>query len=262
MEGNKLRILELYSGIGGMHYSADRKPCVNSKFSAHVVHTFICLYIFIYIVAEVGAEVVFSVDINTAANEVYQHNFPHTNQQSRNIESLTAKEINKLKPNIIMMSPPCQPFTRVGLKLDVEDSRCSSFLHLLEVLPNLETVSLILMENVVGFEKSEMRNAFIKTLKNCAFYIREFILSPESLNIPNSRNRYYLLARKSGDFLFGSEEVIVCKLFFFTHFYIQPKASILLLLILGYNFPKQWQHSTHITKRENFGALFAGEFNR
>jgi tRNA (cytosine38-C5)-methyltransferase len=160
-------------------------------------------------VANVGAEVVFSVDINTSANEVYRHNFKQTNQQSRNIESLSAKEINKLKPDIIMMSPPCQPFTRVGLKLDVEDSRCSSFLHLLDIFPHLETVSFILMENVVGFETSEMRNAFTKTLKNCDFFFREFILSPESLKIPNSRSRYYLVARKCKDFSFGTEKDIV-----------------------------------------------------
>nr|CAG4651175.1 EOG090X0A4V [Simocephalus serrulatus]SVE94384.1 EOG090X0A4V [Simocephalus serrulatus] len=183
MDETKIRILELYSGIGGMHYAAD--------------------------LANVGAEVIFSVDINSAANEVYRHNFPQTNQQARNIESLSAQEINKLKPNIIMMSPPCQPFTRVGLKLDVEDSRCSSFLHLLDVLPHLATVNWILMENVVGFETSEMRKAFIKALKNCDFYYREFILSPESLDIPNSRNRYYLLARKSNDFTFGSENDIM-----------------------------------------------------
>lgn len=122
---------------------------------------------------------------------------------------MSAKEINKLRPDVIMMSPPCQPFTRVGLKLDVEDSRCSSFLHLLDILPHLETVSFILMENVVGFETSEMRNAFTKALKNCDFYFREFILSPESIKIPNSRSRYYLLAKKCTNFSFGSENDIV-----------------------------------------------------
>nr|SVE79635.1 EOG090X0A4V [Daphnia magna] len=183
MEETKLRILELYSGIGGMHYAAE--------------------------LANVGAKVVFSVDINTSANEVYRHNFKQTNQQSRNIESLSANEINKLNPNVIMMSPPCQPFTRVGLKLDVEDSRCSSFLHLLDVLPHLETVSFVLMENVVGFETSEMRNAFTKALKSCGFYFREFLLSPVSLQIPNSRNRYYLIAKKFTNFAFGTETDIM-----------------------------------------------------
>nr|CAG4634943.1 EOG090X0A4V [Alona affinis] len=175
------RILELYSGIGGMHYASKA--------------------------AKIGSfEVVFSVDVNNAANEVYRYNFPATNQQARNIVSLTAKEINKLKPDIIMMSPPCQPFTRTGLKLDVEDPRCASFLHLLNIFPLLDTVQYVLMENVVGFETSAMRNAFVETLGRCQFHFREFILTPESLDIPNSRKRYYLIARKPCAFPFGSED--------------------------------------------------------
>ena len=118
------------------------------------------------------SEVILSVDINTSANEVYQYNFPQTNQKARNIQSLTANEINKLQPNVIMMSPPCQPFTRVGLKLDVHDPRCSSFLHLVNIFPQLETVNHVLMENVVGFETSEMRHSFIKALVNSQFYYR------------------------------------------------------------------------------------------
>lgn len=159
--------------------------------------------------ANVNAEVVFSVDINTAANEVYRHNFPKTNQQARNIQSLSAREINNLAPNTIMMSPPCQPFTRVGLKLDVQDPRCSSFLHLVHILPDLATVKYILMENVVGFETSAMRNAFVEALHKCHFQYREFILSPECLDVPNSRNRYYLIAKRNEDFSFGIQDELV-----------------------------------------------------
>jgi tRNA (cytosine38-C5)-methyltransferase len=36
---------------------------------------------------------------------------------------------------MILMSPPCQPFTRVGKKRDNEDIRTKSFLHLLDLLP-------------------------------------------------------------------------------------------------------------------------------
>jgi len=181
MEKN-IRILELYSGIGGMHYAAESSG--------------------------LKSEVVLSVDINTSANEVYRFNFPKTNQKARNIESLTSKELNALKPDVLMMSPPCQPFTRVGLKLDVNDPRCSSFLHLVDIISQLATINHILMENVVGFETSEMRDIFIKALKENSFHFREFLLSPESLNIPNSRTRYFLLARKE-QFSFGSENVIL-----------------------------------------------------
>ena len=180
------------------------------KFSHKSITTF---FHFLKTASNIGStEIVFSVDVNNAANEVYRHNFPGTNQQARNIVSLSAKEINKLKPDIIMMSPPCQPFTRTGLKLDVEDPRCASFLHLLDIIPHLISVEYVLMENVVGFETSAMREAFIEVLQNSKFNFREFILSPECLNIPNSRNRYYLIARKK-EFSFGSQNELVSFIF-------------------------------------------------
>jgi len=160
-------------------------------------------------VTNITTKVVLSLDINTFANDVYRFNFPNTNQQSRNIESLSVAEVDKLQPDVIMMSPPCQPFTRVGNKLDIQDPRCSSFLHVVEILPQLSTVTYILMENVMGFESSQMRNLFVQALKSKGMFFREFLISPELLDIPNSRMRYYLLARKLEDFSFGVEGEIV-----------------------------------------------------
>lgn len=57
-------------------------------------------------------EIKAAVDINTLANKVYQHNFPDTKLLQRNIQSLSAKEINDYCIDMILMSPPCQPFTR------------------------------------------------------------------------------------------------------------------------------------------------------
>ena len=67
-----------------------------------------------YFVSEssITAEIVAAVDINTTANKVYQHNFPTTKLLQRNIQSFTADEINSYNVDMILMSPPCQPFTR------------------------------------------------------------------------------------------------------------------------------------------------------
>uniref|UniRef100_A0A8V0XJD7 tRNA aspartic acid methyltransferase 1 n=1 Tax=Gallus gallus TaxID=9031 RepID=A0A8V0XJD7_CHICK len=80
-----LRVLELYSGIGGMH-QALKESCI-------------C------------AEVVAAVDVNTLANEVYKHNFPSTPLWAKTIEGITLKEFDRLSFDMILMSPPCQPFT-------------------------------------------------------------------------------------------------------------------------------------------------------
>ncbi|XP_051871990.1 tRNA (cytosine(38)-C(5))-methyltransferase isoform X2 [Pristis pectinata] len=145
-----LRVLELYSGIGGMHYAL-KGSCI-------------------------AAEVVAAVDINTVANEVYKCNFPNTCIYPKTIEGMTVDEFNKLNFDMILMSPPCQPFTSLA-----------------------KPPKYILLENVKGFETSVARDKLIQTLESCRYSYQEFLLSPTLLGIPNSRLRYFLLAKLQPD---------------------------------------------------------------
>nr|CAD7601802.1 unnamed protein product [Timema genevievae] len=145
----------------------------------------------------VGVEVVAAADINTLANLVYRHNFPGTRLIQRNIQSLTVKEVDDMRIEMIVMSPPCQPFTRVGLKKDLSDVRTCSLLHVLALLPDLkDSFRYLLVENVKGFEKSQARDNIISTLDSIDFSYQEFILSPSQFSIPNTRHRYYLVAKR------------------------------------------------------------------
>ncbi|CAK8697063.1 tRNA (cytosine(38)-C(5))-methyltransferase-like [Clavelina lepadiformis] len=173
MSEASLRALELYCGIGGMHYAL--KLCGLEN-----------------------AEVIAAVDISPLSNAVYRHNFPGVLHMEKGIEGLSAGELDRLKFNLLMMSPPCQPFTRVGLKKDIEDPRTKSFLHLLSVLPKMTNrVTYILLENVKGFEESRAYKMFCETLDQLGYVRQGFLLSPKQLGIPNSRQRYYMLAKCS-----------------------------------------------------------------
>eukprot|EP00730_Choanoeca_flexa_P000089 TRINITY_DN10039_c0_g2_i1.p2 TRINITY_DN10039_c0_g2~~TRINITY_DN10039_c0_g2_i1.p2 ORF type:complete len:390 (+),score=60.75 TRINITY_DN10039_c0_g2_i1:1657-2826(+) len=164
-----LRVLELYCGLGGMHAALQA-----SKFNGHVVSSF---------------------DINDIVLKIYEHNFPATKVYNRNIQWLNAKRVAKMAVNAWLMSPPCQPFTRAGNQKGVEDPRCDSFLHLLQLLPTLETPpKLILLENVAGFEKSIARDRLVQVLKQMSYTWQEFWLSPDQFGIPNSRLRYFMVA--------------------------------------------------------------------
>ncbi|XP_076371065.1 tRNA (cytosine(38)-C(5))-methyltransferase isoform X2 [Tachypleus tridentatus] len=115
--------------------------------------------------------------------------------------SLSSKEIDHLKPDLITMSPPCQPFTRQGLKQDCDDVRTQPLLHILQVISDLEYKPLyIFVENVKGFETSRAKEKLVSTLKSCGYEFKEFLLTPTQFGIPNSRLRYYLLAK----FRFGT----------------------------------------------------------
>ncbi|XP_013412300.1 uncharacterized protein LOC106175034 [Lingula anatina] len=142
-------------------------------------------------------KVVAAVDINDVANEVYKYNFQDINLLQRSIESISLKELNKLSPTMLLMSPPCQPFTRVGLQKDIEDARTNSFIYLLETLPKLEKLpNYILIENVKGFECSQTRDKMVSTLRECGYNFQEFLLTPLQFGVPNSRMRYYMVAKK------------------------------------------------------------------
>ncbi|XP_024049091.1 tRNA (cytosine(38)-C(5))-methyltransferase isoform X2 [Terrapene carolina triunguis] len=186
-----VRVLELYSGIGGMH-QALTESCIS-------------------------AEVVAAVDVNTVANEVYKHNFPSTPLWAKTIEGITLAELNRLSFDMILMSPPCQPFTRIGLQGDVSDPRTNSFLYILDILPRLQRLpKYILLENVKGFETSSARDKLVETLKKCGFKYQEFLLSPTCIleNFPDQepkasvKHRVAAGLKKESSFMPHTEEYI------------------------------------------------------
>jgi len=76
------------------------------------------------------------------------------------IERLTVEELQCHSADIWCMSPPCQPHTRQhsNQHKESEDARSKSFLHLCKLLCDMEENTLpklILLENVVGFEKEQ-----------------------------------------------------------------------------------------------------------
>lgn len=112
VDNGRLRVLEFYSGIGGMHCAFDE----SGK----------------------DGDVLAAFDINTTANHIYAHNFPKTKLHNRNIEALSQKQYDKFRATTWLMSPPCQPFTRQGKQEGSQDNRCKSFLYLTDLLGKLE----------------------------------------------------------------------------------------------------------------------------
>lgn len=192
----ELRVLELFSGIGGMHYALEGNLCGFS-------HLFRLKWIFCTninffhsIASGISGEVCAAVDINTTANHVYHYNHPDINLLNNNIQKFTPQTILKMNVNTILMSPPCQPFTRVGNKKDIDDARSNALVHICSILPELTAIDFILMENVRGFETSRGRDLYIEALRQSGFQYQEFLLSPTEIGVPNTRYRYYCLARR------------------------------------------------------------------
>lgn len=164
------KILEFYSGIGGMRYSLMR--------------------------AGIHGNVVEAFDINDLANDVYEHNFGHRPFQG-NIQSLSAAALDKYAAHAWLLSPPCQPYTRQGLQKDSADARASSFIRILELIPQMRQPPIMLfVENVIGFEISNTHKHMMGILAQTCFVTQEYILSPLQFRIPYSRPRYFCLAKR------------------------------------------------------------------
>lgn len=168
-----LRVLELFSGIGGMHCALD--------------------------FLEIEYEILAAIDINPTANSVYHLNFPKVPIVNRTIETIPFEKWEKWSADVWLMSPPCQPFTRQGKQDDLDDRRTDGFVYLIkEVLPRLEKKpKYFLLENVAGFEQSRAHRMLIEILEENQYSSHQYLLSPVQFGIPNSRLRFYLTAVRS-----------------------------------------------------------------
>lgn len=82
----ELTALELFAGIGGLHYALLR--------------------------TRLKHRVVQSYDVCDAAVKTYRHNLGHTPSSSVDICGVSVDQLSRLRANAWLLSPPCQPFTR------------------------------------------------------------------------------------------------------------------------------------------------------
>ncbi len=68
-----------------------------------------------------------------------------------NLDSLWVCVFQVEGADLWLLSPPCQPYTRTGLCLDLEDRRAQPLLHLSKLLPKLQQPP-----EAVAFEAARM----------------------------------------------------------------------------------------------------------
>lgn len=174
-----LRALEFYAGIGGLGLALSR--CMARS-----------------------AEIVAAFEWDPSAAAVYAHNNAKKHPVHRtDISRLTATDLAAYNASVFLLSPPCQPYTVLSPEAKGHaDPRASSFHHLMfAVLPDLAKQGalpqFLFVENVAGFKDSVTHRQLLDLLASLDYSTREFLLSPLQFGIPNSRKRFYLLAKLS-----------------------------------------------------------------
>jgi tRNA (cytosine38-C5)-methyltransferase len=170
-----VRVLELFSGIGGMRCGLTEGlgPSVQCSF--------------------------ISVDMNEFCNEVYRSSFGDK-PLNRDICSIPLGWFEKLAASIWTMSPPCQPYTRQGNQEDADDDRAKPLTYIThEILAKLENLPKhIILENVKNFELSVSYRELVSVLSSRGYSMRGFLLNPLYMGFPNSRLRFFLAATWTG----------------------------------------------------------------
>lgn len=171
-----LRVLELYCGIGGCAAALAGLP------------------------AEVPFEVVAAIDVDRRALEVYRRSFGSP-ALARNLEWLSAGDLAGFGADLWWLSPPCQPFTRRGLRRDDADPRSRSLLALVDRIDELaeRAPAHLALENVPGFQGSRTHGRLLGVLARRGYVVSEGTLCPSELGVPNRRQRYYLAASRDGE---------------------------------------------------------------
>jgi site-specific DNA-cytosine methylase len=160
-----VRILELFSGIGGLAEAAGD-------------HT-----------------VVAAVDHDLRVQRVYAANFDHR-REVKNLASVKAPWLAAFDADLWWMSPPCAPHGVRGNREDLADPRSASLRNLLALLPVVRPRAIAL-ENVPGFEGSAAHAAFREATDAAGLVHREEAeICPTSLGIPGVRRRFYAVASR------------------------------------------------------------------
>jgi len=158
-------VLELFCGIGGWRFALGERGRV------------------------VGAW-----DVDEAAGGTYA--LAHGARPSpRELASVPAEEILAPGADAWLLSPPCQPFCRMGRHRGLADPRSRAFLRVMEIFERAPPLHLVL-ENVEGFLGSDAHELLVERLDRHGFDRRELALCPTRLGIPNRRPRVFVVASR------------------------------------------------------------------
>lgn len=160
-----MRALELFSGVGGWRCALGGR-----------------------------GQVVAAYDVNEAANDTYALNHgdrPHP----RELAAVSAGTLAAHGADAWLMSPPCQPFCRMGNHQGLEDPRSRAFRCLMDLFREAPPQHVVL-ENVGGFLGSDAHALFSERVRAHGMRQLDLEACPSRFGLPNQRPRVYIVASR------------------------------------------------------------------
>ncbi len=160
-----MRVLELFSGLGGWRFALGDRGLVAAAY-----------------------------DVSDPANATYALN--HGDRpRTRELATLPPKDLAAVDADTWLLSPPCQPFCRMGNHRGLEDRRSRAFRHLMDLFDAAPPERLVL-ENVGGFRGSDAHALLAERLRAHGFHALDLEACPTGFGLPNLRPRVFVVASR------------------------------------------------------------------
>lgn len=175
-ENTMFRMLDLFSGAGGMSYGMEQ----NANFVTKV-----------------------ALDFDAQALETFKHNMPGTEIVCGDISNDIVKDkviklCKKHNVNMIIGGPPCQGFSLKGKKLGLNDPRNFLFNEYLKFVEILQP-EIFVIENVKALLSTSagwFKDQIIAKVKAMGYYVKHGILTASDFGVPQARQRAIFICSK------------------------------------------------------------------
>lgn len=168
MASNKPRVVDLFSGCGGMTLGFDKA----------------------------GFDVVGAFDNWRPAVEVYRANFDHPITEIDLGEEEALDLIKDSNPDVIVGGPPCQDFSIAGTR-NFSSNRANLTLRFAEIVISIKPKYFV-MENVYNIQGTPVLNKVLEESSEAGYGLTHGVFDSSLMNVPQKRNRYFVIGELNG----------------------------------------------------------------
>lgn len=177
----KLKAIDLFAGIGGMRLGFE----------------------------QAGFKIVYSNDINKYACQTYRANFGEIDEQDiRLVDPASLPDFD-----VLLAGFPCQPFSMIGRRDGLQDSRGQLFNEVVRFLNVRKPCAFVLenVKNLIKHNKGETYNIIKSALLTAGegYAVFENVLDSKNFGVPQHRERTYIVGIKNPhkNFLFPEKSL-------------------------------------------------------
>ena len=174
---NKLRVADLFAGVGGLSQGFISK----------------------------GFDIEFAIEHNKEIAYSYKLNHPKTVVYDEDISKIDLKLLKEKHPQIdvIVGGPPCQGFSQKGKRLSIDDERNYLFKKFIDTVEIFKPKYFVLenVPNILTTANGFFKDEIIKGFEKLGYKVNSSTLNASDFGVPQNRKRAFFIGSLNGNLL-------------------------------------------------------------